>query len=95
MEKIKSYLGLANNAGYLIIGSDNLKNYSKKLYLVLIDKTAQKNSQKQATKYKNLGIDVFEVENLAALSNLTNCKIVGIKNKGISDQIKNILIKEN
>lgn len=87
MEKIKRYLGLANNAGYLIIGSDNLKSYDKKLYLVLLDKNAGKSSIKIADKHKLNNIRVIEVDNLEIISNIPKCKIIGIKNKGLSEQI--------
>lgn len=94
MEKIKNYLGLARNAGYLIIGSDKLDGYDKKLYLILIDETAGNSSQKIALKQKEKGIEVFQVNNLEKISNIKSCKILGIKNKGLSEQIIKI-IKEN
>jgi len=90
-QKVKNYLGIANQAGYIIIGSDNLDGYDKKLYLILIDKTAGKNSQKIANRHKEKGIPVFEIENLSSLVNIESCKIVGLKNKGISETIINLL----
>ena len=95
MEKIKTYLGLARNGGYLVIGSDKLDGYQKKLYLILIDKLAGKSSNKIANKHRENGVEVFEIERLDELSNIKNCKILGIKNKGLSDEIKKYLIKEN
>ena len=95
MEKIKNYLGLAQNAGYLIIGSDKLDGYDKKLYLILIDKNAGNSSLKVAKRQQARGVEVHFVDELELLINIKNCKIVGIKNKGISEQIKKFLIKEN
>ena len=95
MEKIKNYLGLAKKAGYLVIGSDKLDGYKQKLYLILVDKTAGKSSLKIALRHKNDGVEVFEVENLDDLASIQNCKILGIKNNGISQEIKKYLIKEN
>ena len=86
-EALSSYIGIALKAGYVIIGSDNLENYSKKLYLVLLDKSAQKNSRKVFEKLTALGIEGREVEGLGELNNKTY-KIIGIKNKGISEEIK-------
>ena len=93
-KKIGEYLKIANKAGYLIIGCDNLKGYSKKLYLIIIDTLAAKNSQKIALRHQENGTEVIMLDNLDALAVIKNCKIVGIKNKGISDQIIT-LYKEN
>lgn len=93
MEKIKNYLGLARNGGYLVIGSDKLDGYDKKLFLILIDKTAGKSSQKIAQRHLQNNTEVLEVENLENLISIENCKIVGLKNKGLSDEIKK-LVKE-
>ena len=92
-EKIKTYLGLANKAGYLIIGSDKLDKYNKKLYLVLIDSTAGKTSKKLIAKFENNGIFCKEIEDLQSLVDIDNCKIVGVKNHGLSEEIKKYLIE--
>ena len=42
---------------------------------------------------KEKGIKVIEVENLAQLCSIENCKISGIKNKNISDIIENIIVE--
>lgn len=93
--KAKSYLGQARNAGYLIIGSDKLDGYDKKLFLILIDKNAGKSSNKIALRHKENGVEVVFVDNLEELSSIKNCKILGIKNKGLSEEIKKNLVKEN
>ncbi len=85
------YINIAHKAGYLIIGSDKLKGYNKKLYLIIYDTSAQKNTIKVVEEMKNKGIPVFAVENLGGLTSISNCKIIGIKNKNISDIIANIL----
>lgn len=89
-EKLASYLGIAMQAGYAIIGSDKLDGYDKKLYLVLIDTEAGKSSRKVYDRLVASGIDGREVENLGSLNNKTN-KIIGIKNKGLSEEIKKYL----
>lgn len=89
-EKIKSYISIAMKANYAIIGSDNLKKYRQKLYLVLADKTAGKNLLKIAKRYEPL-ITVIYVDSVEELSGIEKCKILGIKNKGISDKIIEIL----
>ena len=92
-EKIKGYLNISRKAGYMIVGGETLENYSKKLYLVLYDKSAAKNTLKVVAKIKEKGIKVVEVENLAQLCSIENCKIIGIKNKNISDIIENIIVE--
>lgn len=94
-EKIKGYLSIANKAGYLIIGSDTLKNYNKKLFLVLADESAGKNLIKITETLKNLTENVFFVNELESLTQIKNCKIVGVKNKGLSDEIIKNLRSEN
>lgn len=93
MEKIKvqGYLNLAQKAGYVIWGGDTLVDYNKKLYLVLYDANAQKSTQKIIAKIKERGIKVFEVANLGELVNKPNCKVLGLKNKSLSDQIELLL----
>ena len=85
--KVKGYLNIAHKAGYLIIGSDNLRGYDKKLYLVLVDKTAGKNSKKIALSFEEKGLKAIEIDNLEELSSIPNCKIVGIKNKQLTEKI--------
>ena len=89
--KVQGYLNLAQKAGYIIWGGETLKDYTKKLYLVLFDGQAQKNTQKIVLKIKERGIKTIEIENLGALVNKPNCKIIGIKNKSLSDQIELLL----
>ena len=90
LAKIKGLVGIANKAGYLVIGSDNLKGYNKKLYLLLTSdsygKTIEKitNQLKQST---NCDIYTFCENEFLQIVNIPNCKIVGIKNKGISEEI--------
>ena len=85
--KAKNYVNIANKAGYLIIGSDKLDGYKQKLYLVLIDKNAGKSSLKIANRFAENGIKLVQVDNLGELSGIATCKILGIKNKNLSDII--------
>lgn len=90
-EKIENYLNICRKAGYLIIGGEKLENYSKKLYLVIYDKNSQKNTMKIVEKFKIKQISVCEMENLGEILSIENCKIVGIKNKNLSDIILNLM----
>lgn len=90
-KKIKGYISIANKAGYLIIGADNLKSYNKKLYLLLADSNSGKNLLKILDRKNE--IPQFVVDNLFEFTGIENCKIVGIRNLGLSNQIIK-LIKE-
>ena len=92
-EKIKGYLNISRKAGYLIIGGETLDDYTKKLFLVLYDKTAANNTRKVVARLNERGIKTIEVEALGELFSLPTCKIVGIKNKNLSDIIESELNK--
>ena len=88
IDKIKGLINIANKAGYLIIGSDALKGYNKKLYLLLYDLDIGKNTQKIVNQFKlNTDCIVYGIEDCiyCKIVNVPNCKIVGIKKKGISE----------
>lgn len=91
ISKIQGYLNITRKGGYLIIGSDALKDYNKKIYLIIYDKSAQKNTMKVVEKFKESQISIIEVDNLEELTSIKNCKIIGIKNKNLSVLIENLL----
>ena len=83
--KLQGYLNIANKAGYGIIGGEKLYNYNKKLYLVIYDNTSEKNTLKVVEKIKQRNIPIFSIDNLQDIVSIKNCKIIGIKNKNLSD----------
>lgn len=91
VNKIKGYLNIAQKAGYVIFGGETLENYTKKLYLILFDSNAQKSTLKIISKLKERQIKICEVDNLGELVNKSNCKVIGLKNKSLSDQIEALL----
>ena len=91
LDKLKGYFNISHKAGYLIIGSDALKSYTKKLYLIVYDKSAQKNTSKIVERFKEKEIKTIEVDNLKQLTSIKNCKIIGLKNKNLSDMIEYLL----
>jgi len=91
--KIKGYINIANKAGYLIIGADNLKNYNKKLYLMLADKTAGKNLFKIANLKHDIPLVILD--DFFDYVGIENCKIIGIKNLGLSQEILKIVKEQN
>ncbi len=90
LNKIKGYINISHKAGYLIICSDLLKSYDKKLYLVIYDKSAMKNTLKVVEKIKEKNIPTIEVDDLENLTSIKNCKIIGIKNKNLSSLIEKL-----
>lgn len=83
--KLQGYLNIAKKAGYVIIGAEKLYNYNKKLYLVIYDNTSEKNTLKVVDKIKQRNIPIFSIDNLQDIVSIKNCKIIGIKNKNLSD----------
>lgn len=83
--KLQGYLNIAKKAGYVIIGGEKLYNYNKKLYLVIYDNTSEKNTLKVVEKIKQRNIPIFSIDNLQDIISIKNCKIIGIKNKNLSD----------
>ena len=83
--KLQGYLNIAKKAGYVIIGGEKLYNYNKKLYLVIYDNTSEKNTLKVVDKIKQRNIPIFSIDNLQDIVSIKNCKIIGIKNKNLSD----------
>ncbi len=94
---IKRYIGIAQKGGYAIVGQDNLKNYSKKLYLLLYTSPTKNllkiiKSIKSTTNYEIISLPQKEFLNI---TNIKNCKIIALKNKAISDKILESMRGEN
>lgn len=98
INKLKGLIGIANKAGYVIFGADNLKNYTKKLYLLVKAKETGNSITKIVNNLKNeRSVDFVEIENqkLCEITNSQNCKLIGIKNKGLSEEILKVIRGEN
>jgi len=92
LDKLGGLISIARKAGFCIIGQDKLKNYDKKLYIILISKTAGNSLEREMTflaKEKN--IPLLWMEELDNLTGINNCKVIGIKNKELSEQIAKII----
>ena len=88
MKTLNGIINICRKAGYLIIGGENIKNNPHKMYLILIDKSSG-NSLKREINYLSVSrkIPFLEVEELANMTGIENCKAVAIKNKALSDEI--------
>lgn len=89
MSKLGNYLGISRKANYLIIGNDNIKYYSKKMYLIILSPDCSENLRKNAKfKAEQYGIDCIEYnDSISKYIGIENCKIVALKNKGLSEAI--------
>ena len=92
IEKIKGLVSICKKAGYLIVGGDNLKGYTQKIYLLLCEKDCGKNLFKIANNLKQqTNANLYVLENLAQYTNIEGCRLVAIKNKGLAEQIEKLL----
>ncbi len=92
MKSVNGLISIARKAGFCIIGQDNLLGYDKKLYLLLLDETAGealKKSINYLSKQKNAQLIILE--NLAGVSGIDRCKVLGIKNKALSEEIAKLI----
>lgn len=87
--KVAGYLNLARKANSLIIGADNLKKHNKKLYLILLSKTAGKTAKSVAQmQQEKTGCALIETDlDLGEILNVNKCQIVALKNKGLADMV--------
>ena len=95
LKKIKNYIDIASRAKYVIYGADNLKGYTHKLYLVLYRQDFGKTIQKVLNELNNLPSFMLNTEDFNFITNLQNCKLLAIKNKGLAEQITNYLRSNN
>jgi hypothetical protein len=88
--KIATYLGFAIKSNKIIYGYDSLKEYNKKLYLIIVCNTANdKYVEFAKSKKTQTNCDVYKVERgtLDVLMHRVNCKIIGIKSKDLATAI--------
>ncbi len=92
MKTLNGLLNICRKAGYLIIGGENIKSNTHKMYLILLDKTAGASLRRELNFLSSeRKIPLVEVENLAELLGILNCKAVAIKNKALSDEVFSLL----
>ena len=92
MDKIKGLISISRKAGYAILGGENLLSYDKKLYLVLLDSSAGKSLSREIDFFcKNKGLVQILVKGLNDYTGVENCKVLGIKNKKLAENIEKLL----
>ena len=95
LKKANGYVNIAIRAGYTIFGTDNLKGYTHKLYLILYREDFGKTIEKTIARFSDIKAIKLSADEFNALVGTDKAKILAIKNKGISEQIINILRGED
>ena len=92
MSSLEGLINIAKKAGFVIIGGENLSNYTKKLYLLILDNTAG-NSLRREMQFlsSKRNLKILNVENLSKIVGIENCKAIGIKNKAFAENIEECL----
>ena len=95
LNKASGYINIANRGGYVIWGTDGLKGYTHKLYLIIYREDFGKTIEKTLARFENIPSIKLNVNQYTKIVKSDNSKIIGIKNKGISEQIINLLRGED
>ena len=96
LKKANGYFNLAKSGNYVIWGTDGLKGYTHKLYLIVYREDFGKTIEKTLSRFDD-GIYKIKLNynDYNALVESDKSKIIAIKNKGLSEQIINLLRGED
>ena len=97
LKRANGYINIAQRGGYVIWGTDNLKGYTHKIYLILYREDYGKTIEKTITRFKESGALFIKlnIDDFNMVVGSKSSKIIAIKNKGISEQIINLLRGED
>lgn len=93
---IKTYLGFCIKSRSIVIGQDRLKVSKEKIYLIVYCNTASQNLKDLISrlsdkfKCKALMLD----ENLEQYTSIIGCKVLGITNQSLAEQIIKVVESE-
>lgn len=88
LNNIGGIVSIARKAGAVIVGQDNLIGYDKKMYLIVMDELAGKSLQREMQHLsKTREIPLVIVKDLQSYVKIENCKVIGIKNKELSEKV--------
>lgn len=91
-QQTKGLLSIARKGNFAVIGLDNIKKLKRKYPLILLCTSAGENLKKEANFFRGkFEANLIEVDDLADLIQIGNCKIVLVNNLGIANSLKNIL----
>ncbi|MFQ6724061.1 MAG: hypothetical protein ACLRFE_01830 [Clostridia bacterium] len=94
---IKTYLGFCIKSRSIVIGQDRLKASKEQIYLIVCCPTASQNLKdlvnRLADKFKCKSI-IFD-ELLEDYASIKGCKVLGITNKSLAEQIIKVADNKN
>lgn len=89
--KLNSYLGLAKKAGAVVYGLENIKKNKNKICVVVLscDATEKMVAHIMNLTNKKFYVRILKEKTLDELLNTSNCKVIGITNKGFESPVIN------
>ncbi|MDE6000950.1 MAG: hypothetical protein K2G96_01295, partial [Clostridia bacterium] len=87
--KVKTYVGFCIKARKIALGAGAIESLKGGVYLLLMDGSAAKNSQRLALKYKNRFSCPLLVckDGFEEVVNKPTCKIAAVRDKSLADAI--------
>lgn len=85
--KVKTYVGFAIKARKAVFGLDNITDFRKRMYLILMDESLSPNNAKKLIRHaeeKNIPLVNFCIENILPEK---NCKAIGIIDQNLASAI--------
>ena len=90
MDKISTYIGFAIKSGNFLRGTDAVKMYKKRIFLIILCKNAAFNTQKDITdfaSYRKIPLIITTDFTLEEITGKENCKVIGIIDKNLAQAI--------
>ncbi len=85
--KIETYIGFAIKKGSVVFGTDNIKYYRKKMYLILHTESISQNSfDVLSLTAERVGCQIAKIQDYQILQ-LKNCKALAICDKSLASAI--------
>ncbi len=85
--KIETYIGFAIRKNSVVFGTENIKYYRKKMYLILYTQSLSKNSlEVLRLTGERIGIPIAQIEDYQSLQ-MKNCKALAICDKSLANAI--------
>ncbi|MFI3229186.1 MAG: hypothetical protein R3Y23_03355 [Bacillota bacterium] len=95
LNKIKTYVGFGIKSGKVIFGTDNIL-LNKKIKVVLYDPRLSQNALDKISRHgAEWGYEIIALEDIPAVTHKENCKVIGLKKGGLTDQVIKILEDTN
>lgn len=92
IDKIKTYVGFAVKSGEFVIGIDEVLK-QKRLELIIVSNSLQPSSKSKVEAYakkSNVKLLAFDGREFDFVTNMTNVKVFGLKNKNLASAIKKL-----